>query len=72
MSKKADNIQEAYFEKTDRLETWSGLPVKGVYTPVEATKGRATMGEIMGTIREAYGHHYDPLKIIESPFMGIS
>jgi methylmalonyl-CoA mutase N-terminal domain/subunit len=37
-----------------------------------ATKASATMGEIMGTIREAYGHHYDPVKIIKSPFMGIS
>ena len=33
MLKKADKIQEAYFEKTDRLETWSVLPVKEVYTP---------------------------------------
>ena len=39
---------------------------------MEATKASATLGEIMGTIREAYGHHYDPVKIIESPFIEMS
>jgi len=39
---------------------------------IEATKASSTLGEIMGTIREAYGHHYDPLKIIESPFIEMS
>ncbi len=36
---------------------------------IEATKAKATFAEILGTIREAYGHHYDPLEIVESPFM---
>ncbi len=35
---------------------------------LEATKAYATLGEIVGTIREAYGHPYDPLEVIESPF----
>ena len=35
---------------------------------IEATKAKATLGEIIGTIREVYGHHYDPLEIIEPPF----
>ncbi len=39
---------------------------------IEATKANATLGEIMGTIREVYGHHYDPVKIIESPFIEMS
>lgn len=35
---------------------------------IEATKAKATLGEIIGTIREVYGHHYDPLEIIEPRF----
>ena len=35
---------------------------------LDAVKAYATMGEIMGTIRSAYGFHYDPLEEIESPF----
>jgi methylmalonyl-CoA mutase N-terminal domain/subunit len=39
---------------------------------IKATKANATLGEIMGTIREVYGHPYDPVKIIESPFIEMS
>ncbi|MGQ9653329.1 MAG: methylmalonyl-CoA mutase family protein, partial [Thermodesulfobacteriota bacterium] len=35
---------------------------------IEATKAYATTGELMGTVREAMGHPYDPMGIIESPF----
>ena len=35
---------------------------------IEAVKAFATTGEIMGTIREAFGYHYDPMEVIESPF----
>jgi methylmalonyl-CoA mutase N-terminal domain/subunit len=35
---------------------------------IEAAKAYATQGEIMGTIRQAYGLGYDPFGDIESPF----
>lgn len=35
---------------------------------LEAVKAYATTAEIVGTIREVYGYHYDPLKIVNSPF----
>lgn len=35
---------------------------------VEATKAYATIGEIVGTIRQAYGYDYDPAGVISSPF----
>lgn len=35
---------------------------------IEAAKAYATLGEIMGTIREVYGLSYDPFGDIQSPF----
>lgn len=35
---------------------------------IEAVKAYATLGEIVGTMREAFGYDYDPLKVIENPF----
>jgi methylmalonyl-CoA mutase N-terminal domain/subunit len=35
---------------------------------IKAVKANATVGEIMGTIREAYGYSYDPLNMRTSPF----
>jgi methylmalonyl-CoA mutase N-terminal domain/subunit len=35
---------------------------------LEAAKGYATSGEMMGAIRLAYGYPYDPYKILEYPF----
>ncbi len=35
---------------------------------VEAARAYATLGEIMGTIRMAYGFNYDPFRELESPF----
>lgn len=35
---------------------------------IEAAKTYATQGEIMGTLRQAYGLSYDPFAQIESPF----
>ena len=35
---------------------------------IKAVKARATLEEIMGTIREAYGYSYDPLNMRTSPF----
>ena len=37
-------------------------------TIMDALRAKATLGEIMGTIREVYGYSYDPLNILESPF----
>ena len=35
---------------------------------IEAARNYATVGEMMGTIREAYGLTYDPFGDVESPF----
>lgn len=35
---------------------------------IDATKAYATTAELIGTVREVYGHHYDPMEIITSPF----
>ncbi len=35
---------------------------------IEACKAYATVGEIMGVIREAYGYSYDPFGVLENPF----
>ena len=35
---------------------------------IDSLKAYATLGEIMGTVREAYGYAYDPLDAIASPF----
>lgn len=35
---------------------------------IEATRAFATTGEMLGTVREAYGYSYDPMNVIESPF----
>jgi methylmalonyl-CoA mutase N-terminal domain/subunit len=36
---------------------------------IEATKAFATTAELLGTVRQVYGYSYDPLNIIESPFI---
>jgi methylmalonyl-CoA mutase N-terminal domain/subunit len=35
---------------------------------INSLKAYATLGEIMGTVREGYGYPYDPFQSIESPF----
>jgi len=30
-----DGLMDAYFEKPNRLTTWSGFPVKDIYTPAD-------------------------------------
>jgi len=35
---------------------------------IEATKVYATTGELMGTVREAMGYPYDPMKTLKNPF----
>ena len=38
-----------------------------VYATIEAFSAGATMGEIAGMMRMAYGYPYDPHRLIESP-----
>ncbi len=35
---------------------------------IEATEAGGTTGEMMGAVRLAFGHSYDPMEIIEAPF----
>ena len=35
---------------------------------IDAVKAYATIGEINGMVREAYGYHYDTMGVLESPF----
>ena len=35
---------------------------------VEAAIAKATIGEIMVTVRQAYGYSYDPFDMLKSPF----
>ena len=35
---------------------------------LEAVRAYATLGEIMGTIRLAYGYSYDPFEMLGYPF----
>lgn len=35
---------------------------------IRATEAKATTGEMLGIVREAYGYPYDPMEIIQSPF----
>ena len=42
---------------------------ENLFAPImDSLNAEATLGEIMGTLREGYGYSYDPLNIIESPF----
>ena len=51
-----------------RRETEKGQQVNLMPAILEAVSVYATRGEIMGTIRQAYDYHYDPLGVIESPY----
>ncbi len=35
---------------------------------IEATRAYATTAELLGTVRQVFGHPYDPMEIIASPF----
>jgi methylmalonyl-CoA mutase N-terminal domain/subunit len=35
---------------------------------IDAVKAYGTIGEINGTIREAFGYHYDTMGVLSSPF----
>ena len=38
-----------------------------MYPIIKATEGGATMGEIAGVMRMAYGFDYDPYGMVKSP-----
>ncbi len=50
-----------------RAKAEEGEHVNLVSFAIEAAKAYATIGEIIGIIREAYGYKYDPFDEIESP-----
>jgi methylmalonyl-CoA mutase N-terminal domain/subunit len=58
LGKAIDNL----YRKTENREE-NLLPAM-----VEAATAKATIGEIMGTIRQAYGYSYDPFDTLASPF----
>ncbi len=60
---KVKNALEAVSRKADQGEKANLMP-----EIIDAVKAYATLGEIVGTMREAYGYSYDPLKVIENPF----
>ena len=35
---------------------------------IEAVKAYATTGEVLGTVRMAFGYGYDPFEVLEHPF----
>jgi len=51
-----------------RAKAKEGERVNLIPPAIEAAKAYATVGEVMGTIREAYGYRYDPFGEVESPF----
>ena len=34
---------------------------------IEAARAHATVGEMLGVVRQAYGFAYDPLGVLQSP-----
>jgi len=56
-------------EKLKRLRDAAGEKKENLIPyMIDSLKAYATLGEIMGTVREAYGYAYDPLHAIASPF----
>ena len=63
-----DNQKVSMVLQKLRKETEKGEHVNLMPAIMEAVSHYATRGEIMGTIRQVYGHSYDPLEVVESPF----
>jgi len=36
---------------------------------IEAARAKATLSEVLGTVRQVYGHPYDPFEVISNPFI---
>jgi methylmalonyl-CoA mutase N-terminal domain/subunit len=51
-----------------REQALQGSKVNLMPAVIEAVKAHATTAEVLGTIRVAYGHQYDPLGVLQSPF----
>ncbi|MBL7213606.1 MAG: methylmalonyl-CoA mutase [Desulfobacteraceae bacterium] len=51
-----------------RLRDAAGEGKNVIPTMVEASKAFGTTGELLGTVREAFGYPYDPMETVESPF----
>lgn len=55
-------------EAIRRLEEEAGEGKNVIPAMIEASKALGTTGELLGTVREALGHPYDPLGVLQSPF----
>ena len=55
-------------EAVKRLKDDAAAGKNTIRAMVEATKAHATTAEVIGTVREVCGYHYDPMEIIDSPF----
>ena len=66
--------KDKWREALTRLEERARMGDKENLMPpiIEAVKANASIGEILGTIRQVYGHSYDPFGILESPFGKVS
>jgi methylmalonyl-CoA mutase N-terminal domain/subunit len=62
----SDRVRAAILKLREEAE--KGDKVNLLPWIMEAVAAYATRGEIMGTIRQAYGYSYDPLGVIDSPF----
>jgi methylmalonyl-CoA mutase N-terminal domain/subunit len=59
-----DKLKEAI----SRLRDVAGEKKNVILPMVEASKAFGTTGELLGTVREAFGYPYDPMETVESPF----
>ncbi len=59
-----DKLKEAI----SRLRDAAGEKKNVILPMVEASKAFGTTGELLGTVREAFGYPYDPMETVESPF----
>ncbi len=55
-------------DKIGRLREDAKQGTNVIPAMIEATRACATTGELMGTVREAMGYSYDPMKVLENPF----
>ncbi len=67
---KKERHRPAWQQAIDNLKRHTEKGEKENLIPpvIECIKAGATVGEIMGVIRQAYGHPYDPLEAIQPPY----
>jgi len=78
MDKQIENVRrykrDRDFEKVRtaimglREQALKGEAINLMPSIIDAARSCATLGEIVGTIRETYGYSYDPLGVVHSPF----